>query len=435
MESFTPEQRQALQNAHQQVVQAAAQQVQQAQQELTERVAFLQSELDRARGARRTEAGMTGNPIPLNRTGSNWEEFNLKLKAFVGLGSEPLVREMERMEEPNTAELNIEPASVDISTENRNLYYDLTMLTTGTSLKLVKGVSGNNGLEAYRQLCRRWHAGTRGRNLARLQAILQWNFGVTATETLDSLASWESEIEEWEQLTGERMADSIKLCVLDAQAPKELSTYLRLHTKAEETFATVKRKIQDYLQAMDQSGPAPMEVGFVGKKGKKGKKGKQANSNSRRVAASRTTAKTSNCRTRTKPRLMKGRAMENQSKVRTPRASFRDIAGTAASGVTRSVSAGESRSTIWQTAPRPAAARGWTRTTAPTNTEQAQVKVVLLAICGSRRRSTTISGSSQWAWLDGLRDSRDVQASGARFLSIVAARRQCAARSIFRTTR
>ena len=127
MESFTPEQRQALQNAHQQVVQAAAQQVQQAQQELTERVAFLQSELDRARGALRTEAGMTGKPIPLNRTGGNWEEFNLKLKAFVGLSSEPLVREMEWMEEPNAADPNIETASVDISTENRNLYYDLKL--------------------------------------------------------------------------------------------------------------------------------------------------------------------------------------------------------------------------------------------------------------------------------------------------------------------
>ena len=277
MDSFTPEQRQALQNAHQQVVQAAAQQVQQAQQELTERVAALQSELDRARGARRTEAGMTGKPIPLNRTGGNWEEFNLKLKAFVGLRSETLVREMELMEEPNAADPNMATASVDLSTENRNLYYDLTMLTTGTSLKLVKGVSGNNGLEAYRQLCRRWHAGTRGRNLARLQAILQWNFVTTATETLDSLASWESEIEEWEQLTGETMPDSIKLCVLDAQAPKELSTYLRLYTKAEETFAAVKRKIQDYLQAIDQSGPVPMEVGFVGKKGKKGK-GKQQQS-------------------------------------------------------------------------------------------------------------------------------------------------------------
>ena len=100
----------------------------------------------------------------------------------------------------------------------------------------------------------------------------EWNFGTSATETLDSLAAWESEIEEWEQLTGERMADSIKLCVLDSQAPKELSAYLRLHTQAEETFATVKRKIQDYLQAIDQSGPIPMEVGFVGKKGQEGQR-------------------------------------------------------------------------------------------------------------------------------------------------------------------
>ena len=37
MESFTPEQRQALQNAHQQVVQAAAQQVQQAQRSSQDR--------------------------------------------------------------------------------------------------------------------------------------------------------------------------------------------------------------------------------------------------------------------------------------------------------------------------------------------------------------------------------------------------------------
>ena len=140
METFTPEQRQALQNAHQQVVQAAAQQAQQAQQELTERVAALQLELDRARGARRTEAGMTGKPIPLNRTGGNWEEFNLKLKAFVGLRSEPLVRVMERMEEPNAVDRDLEDlegVSIDIGTDNRNLYYDFTMLTTGTTLKLV----------------------------------------------------------------------------------------------------------------------------------------------------------------------------------------------------------------------------------------------------------------------------------------------------------
>ena len=133
MESFTPEQRQVLQNAHQQVVQAAAQQVQQAQQELTERVAFLQSETRSSTWSSENRGWNDWKADSLNRTGSNWRSSILKLKAFVGLGSEPLVREMERMEEPNNADLNIEPASVDISTENRNFYYDMTMLTTGTS--------------------------------------------------------------------------------------------------------------------------------------------------------------------------------------------------------------------------------------------------------------------------------------------------------------
>ena len=145
----------------------------------------------------------------------------------------------------------------------------------------------------------------------------------SATETLDSLAAWESEIEEWEQLTGERMADSIKLCVLESQAPKELSTYLRLHTQAEETFSTVKRKIQDYLQAIDQSGPVPMEVGFVVKKGKKGK-GKQPKGGGKQN---------------------KGKDKQPQDKNQQP-ATSRDTAATAASGDTRSASAGRSRSTI-----------------------------------------------------------------------------------------
>ena len=115
------------------------------------------------------------------------------------------------------------------------------------------------------------------------------------------------------------MADSIKLCVLDAQAPKELSTYLRLHTKAEETFATVKRKIQDYLQAIDQPGPVPMEVGFVGKKGKKGK-GKQQQS---KVAASRTKPKTKQPQDKNQPKAHEERTRGNQSKVSSPPASSR----------------------------------------------------------------------------------------------------------------
>ena len=301
---------------------------------------------------------MTGKPIPLNRTGGNWEEFNLKLKAFVWLRSEPLVREMEWMEEPNAVDPDLDGVSVDIGTENRNLYYDLTMLTTGTSLKLVKGVAGKRagGLQAAVGTLVREAATWRG-----CRRSCSGTAGTSATETLDSLAAWESEIEEREQLTRKRMADSIKLCVLDSEAPKELSTYLRLHTQAEETFATVKRKMKQ------SSGNFQ---GYCG-----------------------------NCGKWSHPQ----------------RECWR------------------SRSTIWRTAPRRAATRGWTPTTAPVTPAQAPGKVASRAASGSMTR--TRGGSSQLAVQDCLLDSKGVQVSGARSSSTAAARRPCAARSTSLTAR
>ena len=119
----------------------------------------------------------------------------------MGLGSEPLVREMERMDEPNAADLNIETASVDISTENRNLYYDLTMLTTGTSLKLVKGVSGNNGLgglQTAMSMARRYERTQPGETAGDFAVELRDDCHRDAGQ----LSLVESEIEEWSSSQG-----------------------------------------------------------------------------------------------------------------------------------------------------------------------------------------------------------------------------------------
>lgn len=145
MDSLTPEQRQALQEAPQEAINAAARHAQQTQVELHERLQFLHQELERARGGRRPDAGLTGKPMPLPKNGGNWEEFNMKVKAFVGLRSEELVKEMERMEEPGATDPSLGGLTGDLGAENRNLYGDLTMLTTGTSLKQIKGVGNNKG--------------------------------------------------------------------------------------------------------------------------------------------------------------------------------------------------------------------------------------------------------------------------------------------------
>ena len=36
----------------------------------------------------RRDAGMTGKPVALNKNGGNWDEFSLKLKAYLGNSNE-----------------------------------------------------------------------------------------------------------------------------------------------------------------------------------------------------------------------------------------------------------------------------------------------------------------------------------------------------------
>ena len=165
--------------------------------------------------------------------------------------------------------------------------------------------------------------------MARLQAILQWNFGATATETLDSLASWESEIEELG--AAHRGKDGgFHQAVRIGRSGTQGAQYLP-------AFAHQGRGDLCHSEAQDpglSSGDGSIRPGSDGSgfRREEGQRRAKASSNSPRVAASRTRAKTSTCRTRTNPRLMKERAMGNQSKVSSPPASFRDIAATAASG-------------------------------------------------------------------------------------------------------
>ena len=197
-------------------------------------------------------------------------------------------------------------------------------------------------------------------------------------------------------------------------------------TKTSVFFTEELTEVLGADEEKDQSGPAPMEVGFVGKKGKKGK-GKQQQS---KGGGKQNKGKDKQLQDKNQPKAheWKGHGKPEQSKHSSSK--FQGYCGNCCKwGHPQRECWGKSINNLADSTSASSSSR------VDTYNSSSEVKVVLLAICGSRMRSTTISGSSQWAWQDGLRDSRDVQASGARFSSIVAARRQCAARSIFRTIR
>ena len=82
---------------------------------------------------------------------------------------------------------------------------------------------------------------------------------------LDALQSFEAKVSEYEGLTGEVVGDSVKLAVIDSGASRELSTYLRLHTTDQQSYAEVRAVIRGFMASAEDT--APMDVGHVGGQG------------------------------------------------------------------------------------------------------------------------------------------------------------------------
>eukprot|EP00971_Amphidinium_carterae_P131718 2609006-Amphidinium_carterae.4 len=97
------------------------------------------------------------------------------------------------------------------------------MLTSGQSLRLVRQCSEQNGLEAYRLLCKRWNPSTRGRSLGKLAQLITWDFGSSKEAMMDRLALFESATDEWERLSRERLSDSVKCAILCERSPQAVA--------------------------------------------------------------------------------------------------------------------------------------------------------------------------------------------------------------------
>ena len=132
----------------------------------------------------------------------------------------------------------------------------------------------------------------------------------------------ESEIEEGEQLTGERIADSIKLCVLDSQTPKE-HQYLPL-------LAHTSRGDLCHSEPQDPGLPPgdwTSQARFRWRWASSGRRARRAKASSPRAAASRTRAKTSSRRTRTNTRHTRGRARGTQRSGKQSSGNFQGYCG------------------------------------------------------------------------------------------------------------
>ena len=114
---------------------------------------------------------------------SKWLDWRFQFETFVGAVEPGILTLMKQAEREEAA---INDSGANVRSQSERSYSLLTGLMKQRPLRLVRGISGQNGLEAWRVLTKDLQPKTRQRSLALVQALnrVQLDRGKSVTEQL-----------------------------------------------------------------------------------------------------------------------------------------------------------------------------------------------------------------------------------------------------------
>ena len=213
-----------------------------------------------------------------------WQDWKFAFENFVGVVDPIMAQEMK-----DAAQKSDETAFGALTEERKRraekLYSLLSSLMKNRPLRLVRGISHQNGYEAWRIIMKDMQPPTGQRSLALVQALNTVKFGVNKSIS-EQLPHFELMVREYERTSNSTYPDDLKVAVVLAALPASLKTNLQMIITDSTTYDKVKARIELYEQVTTQwssdslSMPVkatedestPMEVDAIWQKG--GKKGK-----------------------------------------------------------------------------------------------------------------------------------------------------------------
>ena len=218
-----------------------------------------------------------------------WEEWSWNFKAYVSMFDTNVLTFLERAEQHGAqitdADLNVnqadgtrdEDATGRAVNFSRRLRYLLANLTTGSARLVVRQNDGANGFETWRRMLAKFSLPDATRHVSLLTQLLDFKFNPSAFE--QDFNAWETVKSKYESQSGTVLPDSVLVATLLNKTTGHLQQHLRLNARTLTTYAAVRDVIVEYFRSRhilqpsaSSQGPAPMDIGYLGKgKGKRGK--------------------------------------------------------------------------------------------------------------------------------------------------------------------
>ena len=157
------------------------------------------------------------------------------------------------------------------------------MLTQKGAQKIVRR-AGNNGFEAYRQLCLMFRTSDQEGNTGLFVQIMTYKFGSQTEDVEDRLNEFLELVRRYDEANGiNPVPDQVKKACIISNTPEPLETHLQLNVPKLGNFNTLRVAIEKHLRsrrifkatsAGNTHEDDPMEVDALSRKGKgKGKSG------------------------------------------------------------------------------------------------------------------------------------------------------------------
>ena len=285
-----------------QVVQVAAQAAQAAAQAATALQRFTDQ---RSAGGKFSEAGkVVRQPDPygtddVEQDISKWTEFYDNFRAWLFYADKEYEVSLDHLESNTATPIDMSTMDAGQQDRSKQLYSILIGSLRGRPLRILKGVNGRNGFEAWRQLLSQYQPRTRARSISMLSALMNFPVFNKAQTIIEQIQGFERLRNEYRRSSGVDLADDVSLSILVRCLPKALQQHVQLQLKEDSTYNTVRSMVVAYEQTTSSwtdkriysevgvalgsvgsynnpGGAAPMEIDAVQQwKGKgKGHKGK-----------------------------------------------------------------------------------------------------------------------------------------------------------------
>eukprot|EP00971_Amphidinium_carterae_P287740 5712331-Amphidinium_carterae.1 len=231
------------------LVQQAGHQAQQAEQRAAAAEAQLQQQQPRGGvdPARLVDTKLLTKPSVFKGSDAEWQLWAFKFRAYCGAVDPKLLEAMQRAEAAaDMRALRNASLTAGEQATSTQLYYLLVLLLDSQALATVKPVTQGEGFVAWRALVDRFQPKRPGRFAGLLQDLLHYTFPVVSIES--ALDEFEYGMSRYEQESGDRISDNIKLAILQrGMTDEQMRQHLVLHAGRLNTWAIARDEVRNVL--------------------------------------------------------------------------------------------------------------------------------------------------------------------------------------------